>query len=317
MKSSDHHDDAPPDVPPDASRDASPDTSFDDSGGQDSGEQDGGHTSFGFRTVRTGEKSRLVRGVFDSVADRYDLMNDLMSGGIHRVWKSILIDRINPRPGETLLDMAGGTGDIARRFVARGEARRAAPAGGSSDGAAPSKDAPTGKGAPTGAIICDINHEMLKAGVPRDAHMQPAGATTGPSTLFRICGDAEHVPLPDRCVDVYTIAFGIRNVTHIERALAEAHRVLKFGGRFACLEFSHPVTELLQHLYDRYSFAVIPQLGEWVANDRDSYQYLVESIRRFPVQPAFEAMVRDAGFSRTSYENLTGGVAAIHTGWRL
>ena len=253
-------------------------------------------TSFGFRTVRREDKSRLVRDVFDSVADKYDLMNDLMSGGVHRIWKSILIDRIDPRPGQKLLDMAGGTGDIAGRFVAKGEERR---------------QERTAAHPPTTAVICDINHEMLKAGARR------GGEGAQGASLTRICGDAEHIPLPDQSVDAYTIAFGIRNVTNIDKALSEARRVLKYGGRFACLEFSHPVTELLQELYDRYSFSVIPRLGEWVAKDRDSYQYLVESIRRFPTQPAFQSMIEQAGFSRASYENLTGGVAAIHTGWRL
>ena len=250
--------------------------------------------SFGFRDVNADEKAGLVREVFDSVAGRYDLMNDLMSGGVHRIWKSVLIDRLIPQPGDVLLDVAGGTGDVALKFLQRADQR---------PGAA--------SRAPARAVVCDINFEMLSAGAPRD---EKAGAT---DRLQRTCGDAEALPLADRSVDAYTIAFGIRNVTHIETALREAFRVLKPGGRFACLEFSHPITEGLQRAYDAYSFHVIPWLGERVAQDRDSYQYLVESIRRFPTQDAFAAMVSQAGFSRVRYENLTAGVAALHLGWRI
>ncbi len=251
-------------------------------------------TSFGFRTVRAGDKARLVRGVFDNVASRYDLMNDLMSGGVHRIWKSVLLDRLAPRPGERLLDVAGGTGDVAAGFLKRADARPGA------------DDQPQAT-----ATICDINYEMLKAGEVR-ADMAAFG-----KRIRRVAGDAERLPFPDKSADAYTIAFGIRNVTRMDAALSEAFRILRPGGRFFCLEFSHPITEGLQKIYDAYSFNVIPWLGEQVADDRESYQYLVESIRKFPGQEAFAARIRDAGFSRVKYENLTGGVAAIHSGWRI
>jgi len=251
-------------------------------------------TSFGFRTVKTGEKAGLVRAVFDRVAPRYDLMNDLMSGGAHRIWKSALLDRLNPRPGERLLDVAGGTGDVAAGFVKRADARPGAE-----------------KKRPATATICDINFEMLKAGAAR------AGMAASGERLNRVTGDAERLPFPDKSADAYTIAFGVRNVTDMNAALREAFRVLRLGGRFFCLEFSHPVTEGLQKIYDAYSFNMIPWLGEHVAGDRESYQYLVESIRKFPGQEAFAARIREAGFARVRYENLTGGVAAIHSGWRI
>jgi len=255
---------------------------------------DDASASFGFRDVPAGEKARLVRGVFDSVAGRYDLMNDLMSAGVHRVWKSVFIDRLNPQPGECLLDVAGGTGDIARAFLARADERPRA-----------------GSAAPARAIIADINLEMLLAGRKRPASEIYA------ARLTHICGDAENLPFPDQSVDAYTIAFGIRNVTSIARALSEARRVLKIGGRFQCLEFSHLATEGLQRLYDAYSFTVIPWLGAHVAGDRESYQYLVESIRRFPAQERFAEMIREAGLSRVTFENLSAGVVAIHAGRRL
>ncbi len=250
-------------------------------------------TSFGFRTVRAGEKAGLVRGVFDSVASNYDVMNDLMSGGVHRIWKSVLLDRLAPQPGQTLIDVAGGTGDVARGFLKRANGRARADA------------APRAR-----ALICDINFEMLRAGRTGDDAF-------GADQIARICGDAEGLPVDDNAGDAYTIAFGIRNVTNMDAALKEAHRVLRPGGRFACLEFSHPITEGLQKIYDAYSFNVIPWLGERVAGDRESYQYLVESIRRFPAQDAFAARIRAAGFSRVKYENLTGGVAALHMGWKI
>lgn len=250
--------------------------------------------SFGFRTVRADEKANLVRRVFDSAAPRYDLMNDLMSGGVHRIWKSVLLDRVGPQPGQTLIDVAGGTGDVARGFLKRANAVA---------GAARRDKAR--------AVVCDINHQMLKAGAARK------GGRAVCEQLALVCGDAERLPLKDRAADVYTIAFGIRNVTDIDAALAEARRVLKPGGRFACLEFSHPITEGLQKLYDAYSFSAIPWLGERVANDREAYQYLVESIRRFPGQEAFARRIRAAEFSRVKYENLTGGVAALHMAWRI
>ena len=250
-------------------------------------------TSFGFKEVNTDEKAGLVRGVFDSVSSRYDLMNDLMSGGIHRIWKGVLLDRLAPQPGQTLIDVAGGTGDVAIGFLNRANRRT------------------TGQANPAKAIICDINHEMLRAGAERKA------ATALDGQLTRVCGDAESLPLSNCSVDAYTIAFGIRNVTDMNAALHDAYRVLKPGGRFICLEFSHPITEGLQKIYDAYSFRAIPWLGEKVANDRASYQYLVESIRKFPSQEAFATQIKSAGFSRVTYENLTGGVAALHTAWRI
>lgn len=241
-------------------------------------------SSFGFRDVDRDEKERLVRGVFSSVASRYDLMNDLMSGGLHRLWKSALVTRINPQAGETLVDLAGGTGDVAAECVRRIE----------------------GRGGAARAVVCDINMDMLVAGAAR-----------GGGSLVRLAGNAEQLPFADRCADAVSIAFGIRNVADIEAALAEAFRVLRIGGRFYCLEFSHPVTHGLQKLYDAYSFGVIPRLGEFVAADRASYRYLVESIRRFPKQEAFAAMLDKAGLRRVKFENLSGGIVAIHSGWRL
>ena len=245
-----------------------------------------GEADFGYRRVKAEEKARLVRQVFDSVVDRYDLMNDLMSGGIHRLWKAELIDRLNPRPGQKLLDVAGGTGDIAERFLHR--------AGGSA-----------------AAIVCDINENMLRRG--RDRAID-AGILSG---IDWVCGDAEHLPVAGASVDAYTIAFGLRNVTHIAAALGEARRVLKPGGRFICLEFSRVDQPLLRRAYDLYSFAMLPWLGQMVAGDREAYQYLVESIRRFPRQAELAGMMEEAGFEQVSFRNLTGGVAALHSGWRL
>lgn len=253
-----------------------------------------GMSSFGFRTVKAGEKAGMVRDVFDSVASKYDLMNDLMSGGVHRIWKTVLLDRLNPQPGQLLIDVAGGTGDVALGFLKRADAR-------------PSAETKP----PAKAVICDINFEMLKAGASR----QEAAPYEG--RLTRACGDGERLPFEDGKADAYTIAFGIRNITDMDAALTEARRVLKPGGRFICLEFSHPITESLQKAYDAYSFNVIPWLGEQVADDRESYQYLVESIRKFPAQEAFAARIKKAGFSKVTYENLTGGVAALHMAWRI
>lgn len=250
---------------------------------------------FGFQTVPRAEKQNMVRGVFNSVADNYDLMNDLMSGGIHRLWKSVLLDRLAPRPGHHLVDVAGGTGDVALGFIKR-----------AAEWAEINTDAASTDNKAS-AVVCDINHEMLKAGARRSPT----------ESLGRVCGNAEYLPLPSRCAHAYTIAFGIRNVTDRDAALKEAFRVLKPGGRFACLEFSHPITDILQKAYDRYSFSVIPWLGDKVTGDRASYQYLVESIRQFPTQDAFAKQIEAAGFSRVTYENLTGGVAALHLGWRL
>ena len=244
-----------------------------------------GITHFGFQTVKEQDKAGLVRGVFNSVADQYDIMNDVMSAGVHRMWKNSLINSVNPRPGMKLLDVAGGTGDIAFRFL---------------DAA---KD--------TFVTVCDINAEMLRVG---DVRSHKRGYQ---DRCEFVCGDAMKLPFPDRSMDAYTIAFGIRNVTRIEEALAEAYRVLKPGARFFCLEFSPAVVPVLQEFYDTYSFKVIPAMGQMVAQDRDSYQYLVESIRRFPTPEAFDAMIKRAGFSRTNWRSMSAGVVAIHSGVRI
>ena len=243
--------------------------------------------TFGFRDVDAREKAGLVRGVFDRVARRYDLMNDLMSGGVHRLWKDAVAARLNPQPGETILDVAGGTGDMARRFAKM--ARRVQERRGGQDAR---------------VFVIDYNAEMIMAGRERGFEPEIAWAV----------GDAQRLPVPDASADAYVISFGIRNVTDIPAALREARRVLKPGGRFLCLEFSHPVTEPLRKAYDAYSFKVIPEIGPRVAGDRDSYQYLVESIRRFPDQKRFAAMIGEAGFSQVGYTNFTAGVAALHTG---
>jgi demethylmenaquinone methyltransferase/2-methoxy-6-polyprenyl-1,4-benzoquinol methylase len=246
---------------------------------------------FGFEDVAPAEKTRRVGEVFTSVAGRYDLMNDLMSAGVHRIWKSNMIARLNPQPGETLLDVAGGTGDIARAFIA------------AADKAARRRKSSQ----PALAFVSDINQEMLAAGrrPSEDARM------------IRVCCDAAELPFADRSVDAVTISFGIRNVSRIEQALSEFRRVLKPGGRFACLEFSQMTHGALQAAYDRYSFNVIPAMGKLVTGDKDSYQYLVESIRRFPEQSIFAGMIERAGFSQVKWTNYSGGVAALHTGWAV
>lgn len=251
-------------------------------------------TSFGYRDVRAEEKAGEVRAVFDRVAERYDLMNDLMSLGVHRLWKRALVDALAPRPGLTLLDMAGGTGDLAFRVLKR-------------LGATPEPEASSPSHR---VIVADINQSMLEVGRERALDL---GLTSG---LDWLCSDAEALPLPDRLFDAYTIGFGIRNVTHLDRALREARRVLKPGGRFLCLEFSEVRLPPLVPLYDIYSFAVLPWLGANVAGDRESYQYLAESIRRFPAQDDFAAMIAEAGFGRVRYRNLSGGIAALHSAWR-
>lgn len=245
--------------------------------------------TFGFRDVREDERQGLVNSVFASVAERYDLMNDLMSGGLHRLWKDDFVSMIDAPRGEApfrLIDVAGGTGDIAMRFV-------------------------KGAGRGATATICDISPEMLTVGQRRVAD---AGLT---QRIDCIEGNAEALPFADKSFDAYTIAFGIRNVTHIDTALAEAMRVLKIGGRLLVLEFSHVEVPMLDRLYDFHSFEVIPRLGKLAAGDAEAYRYLVESIRRFPTQEAFAAMIRDAGFERVTYRNLTGGVAAIHSAWKI
>ena len=243
-----------------------------------------GETDFGFERVPPEEKPRLVRRVFESVASRYDLMNDLMSGGIHRLWKSEMIRRLNPRPGQLLLDVAGGTGDIAERFVATPG---------------------------TSAIVCDVNQAMVETG--RDRAIDRGRL----SEIAWLCGDAEALPIASRSVDAVTIAFGLRNVTHMKAALAEMRRVLKPGGRFLCLEFSPVSTPGLARLYDLYSFNVLPRIGQIVTGDREAYQYLVESIRRFPDQQELARRMEAAGFEQVTVRSLSGGIAALHSGWRL
>jgi demethylmenaquinone methyltransferase/2-methoxy-6-polyprenyl-1,4-benzoquinol methylase len=244
--------------------------------------------SFGFRPVDAGERQGLVNQVFARVANRYDLMNDLMSGGLHRLWKDDLIAWLSPPKDRAfrLIDVAGGTGDIAMRFL-------------------------NAAGARAEAIICDISGEMMEAGRRRFE------GTALAQRLDFVQGNAEALPFPDGSFDAYTIAFGIRNVTDRDRALREAFRVLRPGGRFLCLEFSQVQAPFLDSVYEMYSFHVIPRLGELVAGDRDAYQYLVESIARFPDQDSFAEEIAAAGFARVRYRNLTGGIAAIHSGWRL
>jgi demethylmenaquinone methyltransferase/2-methoxy-6-polyprenyl-1,4-benzoquinol methylase len=245
--------------------------------------------SFGFQDVPRAEKAGMVREVFDRVANRYDLMNDAMSGGMHRLWKDAAAAKLNPQPGELILDVAGGTGDIARRLkklADKAAARRHA------------------QGAEIHVI--DINSEMLEAGQKR-----------GGDGLFWHQGDAERLPVEDAVADAYIISFGIRNCTEIGAVLREARRVLKPGGRFFCLEFSRLAVGGLEPVYDFYSFKAIPALGKWIANDADSYKYLVESIRRFPDQERFAAMIADAGFAKIGYRNMAGGVCALHWGWAL
>lgn len=242
-------------------------------------------THFGFETVREEDKAGRVRGVFSSVASKYDIMNDVMSGGVHRLWKDAMMDWLAPRPGQRLLDVAGGTGDIAFRFLKR-----------------------AGSGH---ATVLDLTEQMLIAG------RQRAEAESMHDQLDWVVGDAMALPFEDKSFDVYTISFGIRNVTRPQEALNEAYRVLRPGGRLMVLEFSQLPNPLMQKAYDAYSFNVIPRMGQLIANDRDSYQYLVESIRKFPDQDTFLGMVRAAGFDNAKYRNLTMGVAALHSGWKL
>lgn len=260
-------------------------------------------THFGYQTVGMDDKAGLVRGVFDSVANRYDLMNDVMSGGLHRLWKASLIDSLRPRPGMHLLDVAGGTGDIAQRFL----------------GALPD-DSPDPDG--SRVTIVDINQAMISRGQARALDLGLPGGTPGGTPggisggINWVCGDAEALPIPDASVDAYTIAFGIRNVSHIDKALTEACRVLRPGGHFLCLEFAKPAAAL-EEIYHWYSFRVIPWLGGVVGGDQEAYQYLVESIRRFPDQATFREMIAAAGLSRVTWRDLSGGVAAIHSAWRI
>lgn len=261
-------------------------------------------TSFGFKEVGEDEKGQMVGNVFSSVASSYDLMNDLMSAGLHRLWKDRLVSELNPFPGMKHLDVAGGTGDVAFRILESiNSIRQRALQNVLEDGLQEE----------TQIYICDINPNMLNVGKKR-AVERGLGESR---SLIWVEGDAEALSFSNDSMDGYTIAFGIRNVTHIEKALSEAYRVLKRGGRFLCLELSHVDTPVFKELYDYYSFAVIPALGELVAGDRKSYQYLVESIRRFPPQETFASMIADAGFQKVEYENLVGGVVAIHSGLKL
>ncbi|KAK9501191.1 hypothetical protein O3M35_002264 [Rhynocoris fuscipes] len=247
------------------------------------------YTHFGNETVSEEEKGKRVHEVFQKVANNYDLMNDLMSGGMHRYWKDEFIERLSPSDGTELLDVAGGTGDIAFRFL------RYLKNGGQS-----------GR-----VTVCDINKEMLRVGEER------AKKLGFEKDIEWIEGDAEKLPFASESYSAYTIAFGIRNVTRIQNALLEARRVLKRGGRFLCLEFSHVDNPVLRQVYDQYSFQVIPVLGQVVAGDWKSYQYLVESIRKFPNQEEFSDMIKKAGFQEVTYENLTFGVVAIHSAFKL
>jgi len=262
--------------------------------------------------VGKSEKASLVRGVFDQVASRYDLMNDLMSLGVHRLWKRALLDALAPRPHMRLLDMAGGTGDIACRFLARLPQMGKGIGKGTGQGAKQRAKKKTGfRATDSEAIVCDANAAMMEMGRVRALDR---GVISG---LSWVCGDAEAIPLPERCMNAYTIAFGLRNVTDPEKALAEAYRVLKPGGRFLCLEFSQVVLPVLDRLYDLYSFSVIPALGGAVTGDAEGYRYLVESIRRFPDQEALASIMGRTGFERVSYRNLSGGIAALHSAWRV
>lgn len=242
-------------------------------------------THFGFETVPEAEKAGRVQGVFGSVASKYDIMNDVMSMGIHRVWKDAMMDWLAPRPGQALLDVAGGTGDISFRFLSR-----------------------AGHGH---ATVLDLTEPMLVEGRKR------AEADHMAHMLDWVVGDAMALPFEDNTFDVYTISFGIRNVTRPQEALNEAYRVLKPGGRLMVLEFSQIPNDMMQKAYDLYSFNIIPQMGQIIAGDRDSYQYLVESIRKFPDQETFLDMVKQAGFANAKYRNLSMGIAALHSGWKI
>ena len=241
-----------------------------------------GTVSFGYEDVAPEEKTARVGGVFSSVARNYDLMNDAMSGGMHRLWKDRFVRRVQPQEGQQILDMAGGTGDIAFRLAAAGAS----------------------------VTVADINPQMLEVGMER-------AAKRGMDGLVWTEANAETLTFPDRFFDAYTIAFGIRNVTDIPKALREAHRVLRRGGRFYCLEFSTTTWPGFKEVYDGYSHKLVPKLGQLLAQDADSYRYLIESIRRFPDMPTFKGMIADAGFVRTRAEPILGGLVAIHSGWKI
>ncbi|WP_374529132.1 class I SAM-dependent methyltransferase [Novosphingobium sp.] len=238
--------------------------------------------SFGYEDVSPEEKTARVGEVFSSVAKKYDVMNDAMSAGMHRLWKDKFVRRVKPQPNEQILDMAGGTGDIAFRMAAHGAS----------------------------ITVSDINQDMLDVGIER-------AMEKGLDTLVWSRQNAEELTFPDRFFDAYTIAFGIRNVTRIDKALAEAYRVLKRGGRFYCLEFSTTQWPGFKEVYDFYSHQLVPKIGSAIAGDAESYRYLIESIRRFPTMPEFERMIREAGFVRTRVEPILGGLVAIHSGWKI
>lgn len=238
--------------------------------------------SFGYENVDPAEKTQRVGAVFSSVAAKYDVMNDAMSGGMHRLWKDRFVRRVKPQPGEAILDMAGGTGDIAFRMEERGAS----------------------------VTVSDINQDMLDVGIER-------AMKRGIDGLVWSRQNAEALTFEDRVFDAYTIVFGIRNVTHIDKALAEAHRVLKFGGRFFCMEFSSTQWPGFKEVYDLYSHRLMPLMGKLIANDEDSYRYLAESIRRFPKPTEFEGMIRAAGFANTRVESILGGAVNIHSGWKV
>ena len=242
--------------------------------------------SFGYAEVSPEEKTQRVGAVFSSVAKKYDVMNDAMSGGMHRLWKNQFVRRVKPRSGEAILDMAGGTGDIAFRLAGQGAS----------------------------VTVSDINQDMLDVGLQRAPKKLGDAAA---AQLVWSCQNAETLTFPDRAFDAYTIAFGIRNVTRIDLALAEAYRVLKHGGRFYCLEFSTTEWPGFKEAYDAYSHKLVPKLGSLIAGDAESYRYLVESIRRFPPMREFEGMIRSAGFTRTRVEPILGGLVAIHSGWKI
>ncbi|MGB7372751.1 class I SAM-dependent methyltransferase [Pontixanthobacter sp.] len=239
-------------------------------------------TSFGYQDVDVADKTEMVGELFSKVAAKYDIMNDVMSGGMHRLWKDRFVRRVKPQAGETILDMAGGTGDVAFRMAAHN----------------------------ADVTVSDINQDMLDVGIDR-------AMDRGINSLVWSRQNAEELTFSSRMFDAYTIVFGIRNVTHIGRALEEAHRVLKYGGRFYCMEFSTTQWPGFKDLYDLYSHKVMPKFGGMIAQDEDSYRYLAESIRRFPPMPEFEQMIRDAGFARTRTEPIFGGAVAIHSGWKV
>ena len=244
------------------------------------------YTDFGFSRVKSKDKSNLVKKIFENVSDRYDLMNDFMSLGIHRVWKESMLDWLAPRRGQSLIDVAGGTGDIAFNFIKRAKSG-------------------------ANATILDLTESMMIEGKKKTIDLPEE------SKINWVCGDAMRMPFSNSTFDVYTISFGIRNVTNISKTLSEAYRVLKAGGRLMILEFSSVNNDLISWIYDKYSFNIIPKLGEFVSNDRESYQYLVESIRKFPNQEKFSEMIINEGFRKVKYRDLTFGIAALHSAWKF